>query len=304
MAILTVVLGVVFVLLMLSLLATTIMELVASFMKLRGRNLKKALSNMLVGLKKDSDEQDDSMFNKFTENALYRQLCHRYGSSTSEPPSYVSSDAFQSILFDVLLDGDDLEETTIKQKIDELENDDLKRVLTQLMRDADGKLDGFKDNINVWYNNVMDRSSGWYKRTTQKIIMIVGLVIAVTLNADTLAIYERLETNPEVLEKIVELAENHVDKETNTIKIPQGEITFMESKENLQQFIDNEIAAIKSPLGLGWKNIDMENASIYDWMVKALGWLVTALAISLGAPFWFDILRKLVSIRSSGTKPS
>ena len=31
-----------------------------------------------------------------------------------------------------------------------------------------------------------------------------------------------------------------------------------------------------------------------------LGWLITALAITLGAPFWFDLLGKLVSLRGAG----
>lgn len=37
----------------------------------------------------------------------------------------------------------------------------------------------------------------------------------------------------------------------------------------------------------------------YAW----LGLLITALMLSLGAPFWFDLLNKLVSIRGSGIKP-
>jgi len=30
-----------------------------------------------------------------------------------------------------------------------------------------------------------------------------------------------------------------------------------------------------------------------------LGWLLTALAVSLGAPFWFDILNKIMVVRST-----
>jgi hypothetical protein len=30
-----------------------------------------------------------------------------------------------------------------------------------------------------------------------------------------------------------------------------------------------------------------------------VGWLLTALAISLGAPFWFDMLNKLIVVRST-----
>jgi hypothetical protein len=34
-----------------------------------------------------------------------------------------------------------------------------------------------------------------------------------------------------------------------------------------------------------------------------LGWLLTALAATLGAPFWFDTLNRIISIRSSGKAP-
>ena len=35
-----------------------------------------------------------------------------------------------------------------------------------------------------------------------------------------------------------------------------------------------------------------------------LGWLLTALAGLMGAPFWFDTLKTLVNVRSAGPKPS
>jgi hypothetical protein len=35
------------------------------------------------------------------------------------------------------------------------------------------------------------------------------------------------------------------------------------------------------------------------WTRKLLGWIITALAVSLGAPFWFDMLNKLVIVRST-----
>jgi hypothetical protein len=30
-----------------------------------------------------------------------------------------------------------------------------------------------------------------------------------------------------------------------------------------------------------------------------VGWLITALAVSLGAPFWFDMLNKFIVVRST-----
>jgi hypothetical protein len=41
-----------------------------------------------------------------------------------------------------------------------------------------------------------------------------------------------------------------------------------------------------------------------DWVIKLLGLLVTTLAATLGAPFWFDVLNKIINIRSTGPSPN
>lgn len=299
MAILTVVLGVIFVLLMLSLLATTIMELIASFLRLRGKNLKKALQNMLVGDSKAGLEID-RLYKSFTENPLFKQLSFKYGRKSTDPPSYVSAESFRTILFDILL-GDDTAEEQLGAKIDELDNEDLKRVLKQLMRQADNKIDVFKTKVDDWYNSIMDRASGWYKRTTHYVLIWVGLVMAVVLNADTLALYEHLENDPETLTDLVSAAETLAQNE-NIDSLVRTDLEFADAVDQFKAY-KNEVDEIKSPLGMGWKNTDLLSATPYDWLTKVLGWVITALAISLGAPFWFDILKKIVSIRSSGNKP-
>jgi len=49
-------------------------------------------------------------------------------------------------------------------------------------------------------------------------------------------------------------------------------------------------------LALTWNNR-------YWWVLKLLGIAVTALAISQGAPFWFDLLQKAVNLRLAGDAP-
>src|SRR5437870_4444360 len=40
------------------------------------------------------------------------------------------------------------------------------------------------------------------------------------------------------------------------------------------------------------------------WSIqKLVGLLLTGLALSLGAPFWFDLLSKLINLRGAGAKP-
>jgi hypothetical protein len=51
-----------------------------------------------------------------------------------------------------------------------------------------------------------------------------------------------------------------------------------------------------------WSNVKGQSAG--NWGAKIVGWLITALAVTLGAPFWFELLSKLVNVRGSGPKPS
>ena len=295
MGMLQVVIGLVFVLLLLSLLATTVMELLASVMALRGKNLEKALRNMLA-----YTDKDEKLLTAFKENSLYKQMGSKYGKS-SRSPSYIKDETFQSILMDIILKGEGVDK--LEAKIEELPDEDLKNVLKQFLREADNNVDVFRVKVQGWYNNVMDRASGWYRRYTQKILVGVGFLIAVIFNADTLAIYERLESDPDTLQKVVNLAEDFVDSKDTLAVNAIADPKFEASLDKLKGLVDNQIETVRSPLGLGWKNVVWEEVGWWDAVTKAMGWIVTALAVSLGAPFWFDLLRKLVNIRSSGNKP-
>jgi len=292
---LEVVIGLIFVLLLLSLLATTVMELLSSGLALRGKNLEKALRNMLA-----SADAEEKVFRQFKQNPLYKQLSQRYGKSRRRSPSYLSSGSFQSILFDVLLDGEGVDR--IQERIDSLPDRDLKQVLNQLLNDADYRLDEFRNNIRKWYDNVMDRASGWYKRNIQKILVGVGLAIAVIFNADTIAIYERLESDPEALQQILTMAQDYLMVQGDSLTTTQDPV-MRESLDKINHLINKEIDEASAPLGLGWGGVDVQAFTWQDWALKVLGWIVTALAVSLGAPFWFDLLKKLVNIRGSGEKP-
>lgn len=293
---LQVVIGLVFVLLLLSLLATTMMELIASAFGLRGRNLEKALRNMLA-----STGMDDRMLHAFKNNALYKQLSSQYGQKRYAP-SYIGARSFESILTDVVLDGKGKE--ALEAQIELIQDEDLRKVLQQFLRETDSDIEAFKGRVRTWYDDVMDRASGWYKRSVQKILVGMGFFIAIVFNADTLAIYERLESDPATLQMVVGMAEDYVDgRQDQQIAAPRMSPEFDESMAKLEYLIQDQIETVSSPLGLGWKNVTWDNVGWYDVLVKLLGWTVTAMAVSLGAPFWFDLLRKLVSIRSSGNKP-
>ena len=75
-----------------------------------------------------------------------------------------------------------------------------------------------------------------------------------------------------------------------------------------QALVKNQTALQSLGLPLGWG--DRQNwprgegwPHAWDWLSKVMGLLLTAGAASLGAPFWFDMLNKIVSVRSAGKAP-
>ncbi|NJC25147.1 hypothetical protein [Neolewinella antarctica] len=348
MQILTVVIGLIFVLLLLSLLATTLMELLSSFFSLRARNLNKALRNMLA-----SSDESEVLVAEFQRNSLYRHLTQQYGAREKRfaGPSYMNAETFQSILFDVILKGGDNEQ--LPERIAALPDEDLRNVLQQLYRQSSGNPDMFRLEVQNWYNNVMDRAAGWYKRYVQKILIFMGLGIAIAFNADTVALYDRLSNDPEALETIAEAAEQYVrareavgyddgtlpPDRSNDLPHPEidpdygpdepfqrndyetelptpadygsdkfypnepGEVSIEASLDRINDLLSTEIAQVQRPLGLGWQGVRLRELTTYGLITKLLGFVLTALAISMGAPFWFDLLKKLVNIRSTGARP-
>ncbi|MEO1626422.1 MAG: hypothetical protein AAFV25_14800 [Bacteroidota bacterium] len=288
---LNVVIGLVFILLLFSLLATTIMELISGVLAMRGKNLENAIKNMLGG------DGRDEIFEAFRSNPLYTQYTRRL-SGKDRPPSYLSSRSFSSILLDVLFRGE--KKDRFDEQITRIENEDLKFVLRHMHEEAGRDPQHFREGIEVWYDDVMDRASGWYKRNTQRWLLGVGLFIAVVFNADTIAIYDRLAKSPETRIQIANLAREQMNA-TGTTSLATAD--GIDVKGSLNQIMAADIESLENPLGLGWQTFKgpaLEERN-YFWLEKLFGWLITALAVSLGAPFWFDLLRKIVNVRSAGS---
>jgi hypothetical protein len=51
---------------------------------------------------------------------------------------------------------------------------------------------------------------------------------------------------------------------------------------------------------LGWGKLPQD---VGGWLLKIIGLTITTLAVSLGAPFWFDVLKNLANMRSTGPAP-
>jgi hypothetical protein len=150
--------------------------------------------------------------------------------------------------------------------------------------EAQHDVERLKTQIEIWFNNGMDRASGWYKRKTQWIQFFIGLSLVVLLNIDSVHIGRSLfAVNSPLRASLVESAKSFVAQ-------PGG------PNKSMKDAVD---AISSASLPIGWSEVPKPD----QWPTVIVGWLITAFAVSLGAPFWFDLLNKFVNIRASGKAP-
>lgn len=185
-------------------------------------------------------------------------------------------------------------------------------------------------NVETYFDDAMERVSGWYKRRVQRYLIILALVVTVLLNVDTLAIATELATNNALREGVVAAAEQHVADTlaataavTDTVatsgesisQVTQAAagiaptttltatVTITPTIDEARQELQNRLTTLKGlqnlGLPIGWHAWPQGG----EWFFKVMGLLTTTIAVSFGAPFWFDLLNKLVSLRLAGKKP-
>jgi hypothetical protein len=197
-------------------------------------------------------------------------------------PSYISPRAFAVVLLDTVApeeSGGTLEH--LDAKVAELPKT-LRDRLRPLLKEAQGDRDQVRTNIEAWYDDAMARVSGWYKRKTQIMLLVIGAALIVAVNANTLTIGQRLWKDQTVRSAIVAQAQ---------AAPAQG--------ASLQQAADAADGVVKIGVPMGWSGEAVPHGA-GDIALSVVGWLLTLAAISLGAPFWFDTLGRLSRLRSSG----
>jgi len=153
----------------------------------------------------------------------------------------------------------------------------------------------------------MGVATEWYKGKIRIILFVIGFVSCVTFNADTISIVKNLSANPEVRKALVNQAEA-LNNNYESAHIKSDSTKTLDELKVEMKNLNMQISDASSLLGLGWSfetglgfwgKIGFIFQSFPD---RIWGWLLTSLAISLGASFWFSFLRKVINIKSSVKK--
>ena len=299
--VLDVVIGLVFVYILVSIICSAVREGLEAWMKTRATYLEHGIRELLGDKPGEGLARD--VFTHPLIFGLFSANKYTPGAKTETPsmfrrgaglPSYIPSRNFAMTLMDIAARGPSVNTLnsshnarpisidSIRHGIRNLQNPRIQRVLLTALDSAQGDLEKVQANLQAWFDSSMDRVSGWYKRSTHAILFVLGLLIAVSMNVDTLAVVNHLYRDQGARAAAVAAAEN-----------ARADMTYKQAREEL----------IKLKIPIGWENYDIHFTKPANWerelLVPWFGWLLTALAATLGAPFWFDVLNKIMVIRST-----
>lgn len=333
---LNVVIGLVFIYLLYSLLGTVLSEMIASVLGLRARNLKEAISRMLNDDRAISPTKRilnslnvmKSADNKVV-NSLYNNPEIKYlgGTGLYRNPSSINPESFSKALVDVLIGDKKIK--SLKAGILEPET---AGYVQDLWEEAQADIAKFRLLLEDWFNRTMEKASEWYKRKIQLVLLILGFCMAWFFYADTFVIVKKLSNDKNAREQMVSLANAYMQsnlaaKDTSLIEIKKkldtdianantilglggwlpksvGVVMDTKTKEKTYtpQLDPNSLSATHQKISNGTITFTFGDKLGYLLRLACnhfFGFLITAIAVSLGAPFWFDLLNKVMKLRTS-----
>jgi hypothetical protein len=323
--ILEVAIGVIFLFLLVSMICSAIREGIEAWCKTRAAFLEQGIRELLhdrhaVGIAR-SVYTHPLVYGLYLDDYRPRASARRLTalSRGGNLPSYVPARNFALALLDIAARGTGTHGTAsspaapvlslalVRANVLNIENGAVQRVLLGAIDTAHGDLERAVANLTVWFDSGMDRVSGAYKRATQKLLLGIGLALAVVLNVNTIAIAHYLFRHDVERAALVARAEA-VARDTSFVR-GAGDVQYARARAALD--------SLRLPIGWDhmqlagpWQTSVVRDATGAVREVRELrlwrrvfepivGWLLTALAAMLGAAFWFDLLNKVMVVRST-----
>lgn len=296
-SILNVAFGLIFLYALLSLITTSVTEAIATAFSARARALRGWLESFLGEGWTGPRGREQGIAHDFLRHPAIRGLSPR----DDDAPDYIPAETFTASLLELLARPDEHQLRQRPHSYAELremiariqESPYLRQLLLTLTANSRGSLDEAERAIARWYDSSMDRLRGWYARRAQAIAFMTAFGLTALLNADTLMVADALWQDSSLQDAVVAQAEAEAKGETSA-----GEGLSAEELARMQEL---------SAFPLGWSMDELDRRSLPDdalgWVQKLIGLMLTVFATTLGAPFWFGLLSKVVDLRSTGKPP-
>lgn len=323
--VLDVAIGLIFVFLLLSVMCSAVKETFEAWMKKRATDLEKGIRELLLNDPEDPQALDENtLVRKLYDHPLVYGLFqgdydpekikkNGYYSRMSNLPSYIPSSTFALALMDIILPTSPAVSPAVapppagaepvagptpfqsfQDAISKIDNEHVKQALMALSNTAENDLGKLRKNIEAWYDSAMEQVAGWYKQNSQKMLLLFAFIITVGMNVNTIDIANHLYRDKALRESLV--AQATLAQKASLSEI--GNNTYSGTPSDPVKKLGEIETTIKNiNLPIGWSQVQWVSPDCI--LLRLFGWCITAFAISLGAPFWFDLLNKFIKIRSA-----
>ena len=248
-----------------SLLASSVYEALATALKMRANSLLQGVKALL------NDPTLSGLARDVYNHALVNPTSAGKTQVGQEPaikPSYIEPKQFAMALIDGIQQGS-TDFKQLKDKIDALPDDQIRTLLQGMYARAEDKIENLQKSVATWFDGAMERLSGGYKRRAQLCTFGIALAIAGLMNIDSIHLFRALWTHPAAV----------------AISSLPGNADATQALSTLND------------LPIGWFPFPSSVP------LAVCGWLITAISVLFGAPFWFDLLQRMVNLRGTGQKP-
>jgi len=160
-----------------SLIISAINESISGAFRLRQKWLQRAIERMFF---------DDKWRGFVEKNLITSPHIQSLMRGTRRYPAYIPSKNFVLAVIQHL--GPDFPKDMLRHIDQSNLPPDFKQVLKDFVTDSENNFEKFKANIEAFYNSVMDRAAGWYKKQIRLVLLVIGIGLSVFLNLDTIKI--------------------------------------------------------------------------------------------------------------------
>lgn len=309
-AVLEVAVGVIFVFLLVSLVCSQIGNQISEWLRWRAVNLENGIRNLLF-------YGDDDMVDQLYAHPLIQSLSipeRRFQLTLAQRlpnvqdrlgplPVNIPAQTFALAVFNTFVPNS-AGKTTVGELFDavsQMPDSALKKTLLSLVSAPNNQIDSARANVENWFNGAMGRVTEAYQREMRRVAMLIGVIVSIVLNVDTIAITSNLWRDPTLRATVAQTAADYAKttgdqskalEQLNQLELPIGwhfgptqilpwsPLTPKDWQSTSSTPLATQTTAANFPF-------------VPSLILKLIGWLVTGLAGAQGAPFWFDLLKKV-----------
>lgn len=158
-------------------------------------------------------------------------------------------------------------------------------------------------DVETWFDMAKRAFQDLYERRMKVWSFFTSVVVIIVLNANIFAIYSEFSTNAPLRDAAISWAEKYMAAPRDSTKTVVA-ASDIETANSIRMKVDSIRQILRSEgfQVLGWKSDTFLSTSskgwFSNWLGNVAGWLMMAFLVSLGAPFWYDVMKVILGIKN------